>query len=101
MLNPPTAIQEDTIHNIIRRMSILRHQTQEILPIWHLSVVLKRMIKPPFAINGSDWNLSLELLSYKTAFLVALATGARGSDLVALSRADHNLDFTTFDSVAK
>ena len=101
MLNPPTAIQEDTIHNILRRMSILHHRTQEILPIGHLSMVLKRLMKPPFAINGSDWNLSLELLPYKTAFLVALATGARKSDFAALSWADHNLDFTTLDSVAK
>ena len=52
-------------------------------------------------IKWSDKNTSLELLSYKTAFLVALATGARGSESVALSRAAHNLDFTTLDSGAK
>ena len=52
-------------------------------------------MKPPFTINGTDRNISLELLSYKTAFLIALATGARGSELVALSRASHNLEFTT------
>ena len=101
MLNPPTAIQEDTIHNIIRRMSILHPWTQEILPKWHLSVVLRGLMKPPFTINGSDKNISLDLLSYKTAFLVALATGARGSELVALSWAAHNLDLTTLDSGAK
>ena len=101
MLNPPTAIQEDTIHNVIRRMSILRPRTQEVLPRWHLSVVLKGLMKPLFAIKGSDRNLSLELLPYKTAFLVAPATGARRSELVALSRAPHNLDFKTLDSRAK
>ena len=63
MLNPHTAIQEDTIHNIIRRMNILRPQTQEVFPRWHLSFVLKGLMKPPFAINGSDKNISLELLS--------------------------------------
>ena len=101
MLNPPTVLQEDTIHNIIRKMSILRPRTQEVLPRWHLSVVLKVLMKPPFAINSSDRNLSLKLLSYKTAFLVALATGARGSELVALSRVPHNLDLKTLDSGAK
>ena len=100
MLNLPTAIQ-DTIHNIIRRMSILRPRTQEILPKWHLSMVFKELMKPPFAINGSDKNISLELLSYKTAFLVALATSARGSGLIALSRDAHNLEFTTLESGAK
>ena len=72
-------------------MSILRPWTQEVLPRGHLSVVLKGLMKPPFAINGSNRNISLELLSYKTAFLVALATGARGYELVALSFAPHNL----------
>ena len=82
-------------------MSILRPRTQEVLPRWHLSVVLKGIMKPPFAINGSDRNLSLELLSYKTALFIALATGARGSELVALSQVPHNIEFKTLDSGAK
>ena len=82
-------------------MTILRPRTQEVLPPWHLSVVLKGLMKPPFAISGSDRNISLELLSYKTAFLIALATGVRGSELAALSRAPHNLEFKMLDSGAK
>ena len=101
LLNPPTAIQESTLHNVIRRMNILRPREQEVLPRWHLSVVLKGLMKAPFAINGTDRNISLELLSYKTAFLVALASGAWGSELVALSRASHNLEFTILPSGAK
>ena len=80
LLNSPTAIQEETLHNVIRRMTILRPREQEVLPKWNLSVVLKGLMKPPFAIRGTDKNISSELLSYKTAFLVALATGARGSE---------------------
>ena len=101
LLNPPTAIQEETLHNVIRRMTILRQREQEVLPKWNLSVVLKGLMKPPFAIHGTDKNISLELLSYKTAFLVALATGALGSELVALSRASHKLEFSTLASGAK
>ena len=101
LLNPPTTLQETTLQNVIRRMTILRPREQEVLPRWHLSVVLKGLMKPPFTINGSDRQISLELLSYKTAFLVALASGARGSELVALSRASHNLDFTMLPSGAK
>ena len=82
-------------------MTILRPREQEVLPRWHLSVVLKGLMKPPFAINGTDRHISLELLSYKTAFLVALASGARSSELVALSRASHNLEFTTLASWVK
>ena len=101
LLNPPTTLQESTLQNVIRRMNILRPREQEVLPRWHLSVVLKGLMKPSFTINGSDRQISLELLSYKTAFLVALASGARGSELVALSRASHNLDFTMLPSGAK
>ena len=43
----------------------------------------------------------LELLSYKTAFLIALATGAHGSELVALSRAPHNLEFKMLETGVK
>ena len=58
-------------------------------------------MKPPFTVDGSDKNISFELLSYKTAFLVALATGARESELVALSRAHHNLTFSRLPSGAR
>ena len=54
-----------------------------------------------FTLDGSDWIISLEFLSYKTAFLVALATGAQGSELVALSRAEHNITFSKLQSGAK
>ena len=50
------------------------------------NTVLKGLLRPPFVINGSDWQISLEL-THKTAFLVLLVYGVRGSELVALSRA--------------
>ena len=78
MLNPPTALQEDTIHNMLCTMGILRPRSQDIFPRWHLSVVLKGLMKPPSTIDGSDRNISLELLSYKSSFLVVLTIGARG-----------------------
>ena len=68
LLNPPTALPEETLHNVIRRMTILRPREQDVLPKWHLSVVLKGLMKPPFTTNGTDRKISLEILSYKTAF---------------------------------
>ena len=101
LLNPPTALQEDTIHNAIHGRSILRSRTQEVLPRWHLSIVLKGPMKPPFAINGLDRNISFELLSYKTALLIALTTCAHGYVLVALSLSPHNIEFKTLASGLK
>ena len=101
MLNPPTSLQEDTIHNMLCTMSILHPKSQDILPRWHLSVVLRGLMKPPFNIDGSDRNISFELISYKTASLVTLATGSRRSELVAQSRAEHNITFSKMTSGAK
>ena len=101
ILNPPTPLQEDTIHDLLCAMNIQHPRSQEIPPERHCSVVLKGLIKPPFTVDVSDKNISLELLSYKTTFLVAIATGARGSELVALSRADRNLTFSRLPSGAK
>ena len=98
MLNMPTAIQEDTIHNIIRWVSILRPRTQEILPKWRLGVVLKGLMKPPFAAKWSDKNTSLELLSYKTAFLVALATVIRDRKTDSGLESMWHSDSLVFDS---
>ena len=48
---------------------------------------------PPFTIDGSDKDLCLDLLTYKTAFLVDLAMAVRGSEMLTFSRAEHNLLF--------
>ena len=32
LLNPPTALPEETLHNVIRRMTILRPREQDVLP---------------------------------------------------------------------
>ena len=41
LLNPPTAFQEETLHSVIRRMTILRPREQEVLPKWQLAWSLK------------------------------------------------------------
>ena len=103
LVKPPSPLEEETLSNIIRAMSIQRPRQEHILPKWRLSVVLKSFFKPPFtdSDHGSDRHIPLEFLTYKTAFLVALASAARGSELMALSRADHHLQFTELPSGAK
>ena len=81
-------IQEDFLN-----MSKQRPGTVTVLPLWRPSVVLNTFLHPPFIINGSDRKISVELYNYKIAFLVTLASAARCSELVTLSRADHNLSW--------
>ena len=101
MTNPPSLFEEETLTNLIKAMALKRPRAIHVLPKWRPSVVLHAFMKPPFTLNGSDKNIDLELLTYKTAFLVSLASAARGAELVALSRADHNISFTQDPSGAK
>ena len=52
ILNPPTALPEETLHHVIRRMTILRPREQDVLPKWLLSVVLKGLLKPPLPLTA-------------------------------------------------
>ena len=80
-------------------MAIQGPRCQTYLPKWHPSIDLKCLLRPPFVINGTDRKIALELFTYKTTFLGALAMGARGSELVALPRAAHNLTFFLYHPV--
>ena len=62
-------------------------------PKWDLSVVLLALIKRPFE---PIWEIPLKLLTYKTVFLVALATATRTSELHALDARKfvHNQDWS-------
>ena len=57
ILNPPTALPEETLHNVIRRMTILRPREPDVLPKWHLSVVLQGLMKPPLPLTAQTKDL--------------------------------------------
>ena len=100
LLNPPNQLQDDTISNLAKDKAIQRPRTTQVLPKWRPSVVLKAFFKPLFTNNGSD-KILLDFLTFKTAFLVSLESAARGSDLVALSWANHNITFSSDYSGAR
>ena len=71
-------------------MAIHRTRTIQVLPKWCPSVILNAFFMPLFMNNGSDKKIPLDLLTFKTAFLMSLESAAHGSELVALSWAEHN-----------
>ena len=87
------------ITNFLRAMVLHKPCTQRFL-LKHPSLVPKGHMKPPFVINGTDCQISLGHLIYKTAFLVSLTSGTRSSELMALPRADHNPSFSSRPSGA-
>ena len=80
--------EDEVVRNLIRRFHRDRPRTVRIVPDWDLSFVLAQLLKPPF-VQGtppSDRRIPLQYLLFKTTFLLALASGARRSELHALVR---------------
>ena len=75
------------IRNLMKRIEIERPRQERIIPRYDIALVLKQFMKPPFIDErGSDMDVPLDIFVCKVTFLLALATGARRSELHALSR---------------
>ena len=83
----PEVLQSTSLKDLIHRLELERPRVKRVYPKFDLDLVLRQFLKPPFVdSSGSDLKIPLKMLAYKTAFLLALATGARVSELHALSR---------------
>ena len=69
------------ISQLIRSMQLERPFAKASLPQWDLALVLNRLLLPPFEPMRQA---SLTFLTWKTAFLLSLASGKRSSELHAL-----------------
>ena len=69
------------ISSMMRSFGLERPPKRKLLPNWNLSIVLKALLKPPFEPIAT---CSLRYLTWKTTFLVALASGRRRSEIHAL-----------------
>lgn len=82
--------QDQLLTGLFRRFVLERPRVPKVFPEWDLAVVLEALLRPPFVSDaGSDREISLRLFTFKTAFLLSLASGLRVSCLRALA-----LDFT-------
>ena len=72
----------NAIHHLLRGMFIQRPPVKRLIPSWDLSSVLRLLAGPPFEPLS---NASLMHLTIKLAFLLAVSTSRRGSELKALS----------------
>ncbi len=74
--------QNRDLRDLIVGMSQLRPIKKSLLPNWSLPLVLNRLIKEPFEpLQSAD----LKFVTLKTAFLIAVASGRRVSEIHALS----------------
>lgn len=80
--------ESSDLSRLIKNFFQERPPSKSLLPSWSLPLVLSKLVEPPFEPLEK---CSLKLLSFKTALLVALASGRRVGDLHALSIKEGNL----------
>ena len=84
----PRMTESVLLGDLISRIELERPRGTRELPKFDLDLVLRQFLKPPFTDrNGSDADIPLLTMAHKVTFLLALATGARSSEIHALSRA--------------
>lgn len=93
----PSPGSHPVISELIRSFELARPVSRSLAPKWNLSVVLAALIKPPFEpLSGA----SRRFLTWKTVFLLKLATAKRRSEIHALSVNPSCLRFNTDGSVS-
>ena len=84
---------DPVLTNLIKNLKISRPPRVVKAPEWDLNLVLDALRKPPFEPPRWDSSEHKKLTTYKTVFLLALATGARRSEIHAFSRHPRDLVF--------
>ena len=78
------------ITNLIKNFAVERPVFKRLVPQWNLALVLNSLIKEPYEPLGQ---ISLQNLTFKTVFLLALASGRRRSEIHAFSIEESCLRF--------
>ncbi|MEE9220529.1 MAG: hypothetical protein V3U34_03240 [candidate division NC10 bacterium] len=88
----PNLTLSPLITTLVEGFRVRRPTVRETFPPWDLSVVLNYLMGPPFEPLSKA---SLKFVTFKTVFLLALASAARRSELHALSMKDGHIVFSS------
>ncbi|XP_067319607.1 uncharacterized protein [Anolis sagrei] len=77
----PSCFSDPMVKTFMRGVANVRPSVAPVTPGWSLDIVLSRLVRPPFEPMAT---IDLSYLSWKTAFLVAITTARRASELNAL-----------------
>ena len=81
------------ISKLISGFEVQRPVTRSYFPCWDLNVVLKALMKAPFEPPSFDTVQDRKFTTWKTVFLVSLASAKRASEIHAISRSKRDLIF--------
>jgi hypothetical protein len=83
------------LSDLVKSFGIERPVTRRFFPSWDLSKVLRSLLTAPYE---PLHDAPMSLLTQKTVFLLALASGSRRGEIAAWSRAPRHLRFSDRDS---
>lgn len=86
------------LSNVIRSLELEKPKVSSPVPKWNLPLVLEVLSKHPFEPLDS---CSLKFLTFKTVFLIALASGRRRSEIHAFSSDEAAVSFTSDESAVE
>jgi hypothetical protein len=89
-LGGSAAINSPVLSQLLKGMEIARPRQSPVVPAWDLGVVLLALKRAPYEPLAAA---PLKELTYKTVFLLAMASGGRRSELQALMHADAYCQF--------
>jgi hypothetical protein len=101
VLNPlgvSDAINSPVLSQLLKGLEIAQPRQSPVIPSWDLGIVMSALRCAPYEPLGSA---SLKDLTYKTVFLVAMASGGRRSELQALMFDDKYCQFAPFGAHVK
>ncbi|KAL8597793.1 hypothetical protein ACOMHN_004908 [Nucella lapillus] len=93
----PDFSEDPLLRDLLRGISAVNAASPKRVPMWDLFLVLNSLLVPPYEPLVS---IQMELLSFKTVFLVALASGRRRSEIHALSGLSQDVGFHPDGSVS-
>ncbi|KAL8611963.1 hypothetical protein ACOMHN_062592 [Nucella lapillus] len=93
----PDFSEDPLLRDLLRGISAANAASPRRVPMWDLFLVLNSLLVPPYEPLVS---IQMELLSFKTVFLVALASGRRRSEIHALSGLSQDVGFHPDGSVS-
>ncbi|KAL8590051.1 hypothetical protein ACOMHN_034282 [Nucella lapillus] len=93
----PDFSEDPLLRDLLRGILAAKAASPRRVPMWDLFLVLNSLLVPPYEPLVS---IQMELLSFKTVFLVALASGRRRSEIHALSGLSQDVGFHPDGSVS-
>lgn len=77
---------DDSLSRLVKSFYVDRPVRQNVFPQWEFSVVLSGLRLEPFVLKEMS-KVGIDFLTYKTVFLVMLASGAHRGEMHALDYA--------------